>query len=374
MKKSVIRNIALIGVGAVCGLGTMVCTTSCSEKQWEVEGTVAGGEGKELVLEAPNHYGRWYPVDTVTVGSNGSFSVKGDPIGHPEVYRLTMGGQSVYFPIDSIEHVTIAADAAKFGTSYTVSGSESADKLQTANELIAKAVAKGGEESVGYDPELKRSLAELILRDPAGIVAYYTIFRSVGKTPLFDPTQKSDLRMIGAVANAYHRDRPADPRTAYLEQYYLSNRKVTGAYVPADTIMAEQVSLPEIALLDRDGKRRSLNEEASKGKVVVLNFTAYSAQESTPFNMELAKVYKARKDAGLEIYQVSLDGDEFQWRESARNLPWITVYNSPKDGGETLMRYNVTALPATFVINRKGELVERIDDVTKLDAAVARYQ
>lgn len=369
MKKNTVKIIALMGIGAACGLSL----TSCSEKKWEVEGTVAGGEGKELVLEAPNHFGRWYPVDTVTVGSNGSFTLSGEPIGHPEVYRLTMGGESVYFPIDSLEHLTISADVAKFGTSYTVSGSESAEKLQTANELIAKAVAKGGEESVAYDPELKRSLSELILRDPAGIVAYYTIFRSVGKTPLFDPTQKSDLRMIGAVANAYHRDRPSDPRTAYLEQYYIGNRKATGTLVPMDTIVAEQVTLPEISLLDRDGKRRSLTEEASKGKVMVLNFTAYSAQESTPFNIELAKVYKAHKDAGFEIYQVSLDGDEFQWRESARNLPWITVYNSPKDGGDILVRYNVTALPVTFVINRKGELVERIDDVTKLGAAVSRY-
>ncbi len=70
---------------------------------------------------------------------------------------------------------------------------------------------------------------------------------------------------------------------------------------------------------------------------------------------------------------MSLDNDEFLWKQSARNLPWITVYNSPKDGAETLMKYNVGRIPSTFVINRNGELVERVDDITHLPSAIARY-
>ena len=53
--------------------------------------------------------------------------------------------------------------------------------------------------------------------------------------------------------------------------------------------------------------------------------------------------------------------------------PWVTVYNSPKDGEATLRDYNVGALPAIFVINRNGELVERVEDPTRLSSAVARY-
>ena len=107
--------------------------------------------------------------------------------------------------------------------------------------------------------------------------------------------------------------------------------------------------------------------------MLVLNFTAYTAPESPAFNLELAKVYDQYRERGLEIYQVAIDADEFQWRESAANLPWITVYNTPSDGTAALRNYNVGALPATFVINRDGELVERIDQVNRLGAAVARY-
>ena len=358
---------------AAAAITATMMLTGCSDKNWQAEGTIAGGEGKSLVLEAPNGNGGWYPLDTVSTDKHGHFSVKGEPAGHPEVYRLSLDGKSVYFPIDSLETVTITAEAANFGTAYTLSGSEQAEKMQQINGMIAKTVSEHGEEAVAYDPELKRALYETILRDPAGIVAYYTIFRRVGNTLIFNPQEKTDLRMIGAVANAFASQRPSDPRTAFLASVYLTNRKNSGSFIPSDTIVAQEIKLPEIALLDRDGNRRSLSEVTSQGKVVILNFTAYAAENSPAFNLELAKIYDAHKAKGLEIYQVSLDNDEFLWKQSARNLPWITVYNSPKDGAETLMKYNVGRIPSTFIINRNGELVERVDDITHLPSAIARY-
>lgn len=349
-----------------------LAAASCSQARWKAEGTVAGAEGKSLVLEAPNSFGLWYPLDTVEIDSKGHFKVTALPAGHPEVYRLTLGKESLYFPVDSIETVTIAADAADFATSCTISGSESADHMQQVNDLIAKVVREQGEKAVAYDPALRRALAETILRDPAGIVAYYTIFRRVGDTPLFDLTQKSDLRLVGAVANAYNTRRPDDPRTPFLSRLYISGRKAAGAYMPADTIVATEITLPEIEMLDNHGKPRSLNTEAANSRVLILNFTAYAAENSPALNLELAKIYEANHSKGLGIYQVSVDDDEFAWRQAAENLPWVTVFNSPKEGARNLLRYNVTALPATFIIHN-GELAERVDDPTRIASAVARY-
>ncbi len=345
----------------------------CAEKRWTIEGTIADADGKELVLEAPANNG-WYAVDTVKLDSKGTYKFSMEPAGHPEVYRLTLGGMSAYFPVDSTERVELSATAPDIASTAKLSGSESAEQMQAVNDLIAAAVAKSGTAGAAvYDPDLKRELAQLVLRDPAGIVAYYTVFRRVGDAPVFDPAERADLRIIGAVANAYDRARPDDPRTTLLKQVYLLNHHGQNRSLPTDTIEAREISLPEISLLDLKGARRSLNEEASKGKVLVLNFTAYTAPESPAFNLELAKIYDQYRDRGLEIYQVAIDADEFQWRESAANLPWITVYNTPSDGAAALRSYNVVNLPATFIISRSGELVERIDQVNRLSAAVARY-
>ena len=357
----------------IAGVAAMAALTGCSEKKWHAEGTVEGAESASLIVEAPNGRGGWYALDTVTTDKKGHFKVAGAPAGHPEVFRLTLDGKSIYFPIDSLESVDIRANAATFATDYTVSGSESADKLQHINDLINKTIKEKGAEAAAFDPDLKRQLAEAVLRDPAGAVAYYTIFRKVADLPLFDPTQKSDLRIVGAVANAFNTQRPADPRTKFLETYYLSGRRNIGASVPTDTLVAMEIKLPEISLLDNKGKRRSISDVASEGKVVVLNFTTYAAEASPAFNVELAKVYNAHHSEGLEVYQIAFDDDEFQWRQAAANLPWSTVYNAPADGDQVLRDYNVGSLPATFVINRQGELVERVPDISHLAATVARY-
>ena len=38
-----------------------------------------------------------------------------------------------------------------------------------------------------------------------------------------------------------------------------------------------------------------------------------------------------------------------------------------------LSAYNVVGVPTSFVINRNGEVVERVEDATKLSSAVAKY-
>lgn len=351
---------------------SLLLLASCSQKKWSVEGNIEGAGGKELILETANELGGWYGLDTLTVESDGSYSFSGEPAGHPEIYRLRLGSESAYFPIDSLETITLNGKVAGFANSYTLSGSPEADAMQTINQLVDSVQRLSGAAAVASDEGLKRRMAEVILRNPSGMTAYYTIFRKVGDTQVFDPAVPFDNRIIGAVANAFNQTRPSDPRTKMLSALFLSNRRRTSA-APGDTIMAVEINHPEIALADVNGKIRTLSEETRRGNVVILNFTAYSAKESPAINVELAKIYEANKGRGLQIYQVGFDDDEYLWRQSAKNIPWIAVYNSASDGAKTLVDYNVGALPATFIINRNGDLVERVTDLTRLSSVVAKY-
>ena len=75
----------------------------------------------------------------------------------------------------------------------------------------------------------------------------------------------------------------------------------------------------------------------------------------------------------MEIFQVAVDDNEAVWKESAENLPWITVYASQLERAKPLSSYNVTLLPMTFIIDKNGELAERVDDVSKLETALKKY-
>ncbi len=334
--------------------------------RWHVNGIIDGAEGQLLTLEG-SHNGKWYVLDSIRLDASGNFDFAQEPAGYPDIYRLTIDNRSLYFPIDSINTITVNAARDDFDNQYTVSGSRSADMLQEVNEKISASIAANGIEGALNDRLMKRELSELILGDQSGVVSYYIINKKIGDSRLFNPADNADLRIIGAVANAFTNFRPEDPRTDYIKNLYLGYRYAMS--MPNDTLEVTEINYHDIKLLDEKGNSRALSDIVGKGKPVVVNFTTYAAEESPAFNIELAKAYEA---GNIEIYQVSLDTDEFMWRETAKNLPWITVLNSPKDGTRNLINYNIGALPATFIIDRAGMLSERVNDITKLRESVAK--
>lgn len=354
---------------AIASLILAACSNSNS---WTVEGAIEGADSADLILEASNN-GRWYPVDTVALPASGNFSFTRPAAGYPDIYRLRLGNRVLYFPIDSIETISVMARADAFDSEYTLSGSPAAEELMAIDRRLNDAATTLGAD-IATDSVLKRELGNRLLGDPSGIVAYYIINKQIGGRALFDPNNKLDLRVIGAVANAFNERRPSDPRTAYLTRLYTSRRTaMTPSSSPSDTIVAPAIGVLDISLLDETGTRHSLADLATKGHPIILNFTIYSAEGSQIINLALNKAYEQYRNAGLEIYQVGLDADEYTWQQSARNLPWITVYNSPADGTANLVKYNVTSIPATFIISRDGEIKARIDDIDNLSAEIAPY-
>ena len=354
-------------------LGTIAVAlsiTACSSNEWTVKGDIEGGEGHLLTLEASSN-GGWYMLDSLTLKSD-KFDFSQPAAGYPDIYRLAIDGKYIYFPVDSIETVSLKTSLDKFGSEYTLEGSDATAMIMEVEKRVAQVVNTKGEYAVAIDDSLKRDLAKIIIANPSGIVAYYIINKKIGKTPIFNASVKSDLRIIGAVANAYTENRPNDPRTEYLKNLYLANKAMYTNYAKNDTVVVGQTHIFDINLNNPDGKKVSLANEATKGKVILLNFTSMTADESPAFNIELAKIYNEYKDRGFEIYQVSVDEDEYAWQKAAKNLPWISVY-AGVDNPKCLIEYNVNFIPALYVINRNGEISERITDITKIKSTISKY-
>ncbi len=354
----------IIAALAVTGL-----LTGCkSEPKWHVDGRIEGAEGQTMYVEASEN-GQWYILDSVALGNSGNFSFTQDACGYPDIYRLRLDDKTLYFPIDSIETVTVVSKAAAFDHDYTLAGTEAAEQLMNVDRKVLGALTSKPGKDWKPDSALKRELSLILLENPAGIVSYYIINKKIGGVPLFNPNDRNDLKVIGAVANAFNNYRPADPRTKYLRNLFLTNKRVT---LPADTIIAKETTIIDVNLYDRKGVKQSLEQIAGKNRVVVLSFTAYSSDYSPALNIELNKLYTKHHDNGLEIYQIGFDDNEYNWRETASNLPWVCVYNAPTDGPQVLNSYNIGALPAMFVI-RDGEIRERLTDATRIEQSVAKY-
>ena len=360
----------------VAAMAASLMAASCGGgNEFRVGGVVEGGSDTVKMVVELSSNGRWLIADSVATTGNGEFSVNIPAPANPEVYRLRYGRNAIYFPIDSLDQITINTGVKNFATEFTVSGSHDAVSMMNIDKRAIEINALQGEKRVEAISAWKKELVDTILANSSGILSYYIINKYIGSEPLFNPLDENDLRVIGAVANGYYTFKPNDPRTAYLVNVLRNGRIYhnPNAVAASDTLQVSETSLLDITLQDNDGVEQSLAKLAKEGKVILLSFTVYTAEFSPAYNALLADIYKNNKSRGLEIYQLSFDADEFQWRQSAVNLPWIAVYDPAGTRSGNLSKYNVTQMPLTYIIDRNGEIVERVSDPTQLSKAIARY-
>jgi thiol-disulfide isomerase/thioredoxin len=114
-----------------------------------------------------------------------------------------------------------------------------------------------------------------------------------------------------------------------------------------------QIKLPTV-------KGDSLSLASLKGKVILLDFWASWCAPCRAANKRLVKVYDKYKSQGFEIFSVSMDEDKKDWEKAVTKdgITWLQV-NDPRGswGAKTAVDWNISVLPTTFLINRKGDVV-----------------
>lgn len=352
-------------MAAAAAIITVSLAACDNGSRFKVDGEVYGAEGKSLVLEKSDFHGRWIAVDSTKVDGNGRFSIKSETPASPEIYRLSLGDSFIYLPVDSTETVTVTTSATDFGRKFTLSGTPQAERLAAfEQELMALQ-----EPDSAALARFKRNVYTKYIKDGQGsIVSYYVLTKFYDGKPLYDPSDPEDTKYYAAVATQFDNYRPGDPHGRMVRQVSLdAMRRRNSAQGKKTVVEAEELKVLDIALPDASGKTVKLSDLTGKGKPVVVIFSMMNEPESPVFNRELASIYNSKAGA-VTFYQISFDAGQYEWREAAANLPWINV-NDPNGTASTALRdYNVGSLPAVFLYDASGELVDRpatLDDLRR---------
>ncbi len=371
---------------------TAAVLLSCqSEKTFEVKGELSAAGDQTLYLEHRG-LGGVELLDSVKLKENGKFAFKEKAPVNPEFYQLRVGSQVAVFAIDSIETLQVRGDAKDLASTLSIENSPVNEQIRQidsqtrqVNIRISEAEKKhtaNAIDDVAYLAELdsvlteyKAEITKLILGNPSGAAAYYAVFQKVDGYLIFDPYNKQDYAMFGAVATSWDRYYPGTPRSKHLYDFTMNALKTRKqqeqqAALLENVPVVSGLSLPDIVLTEVNGEKITLSSQ--KGKVVVLDFTVYKSDFSPAHNMELNKLYSQYKAQGLEIYQISFDSDEHFWKNAANNLPWITVRDPESVYSRLLSMYNVRNIPTAFVINRDGDVVARVENYTTLPGEVGK--
>lgn len=405
-KTLTMKNHTLYNLIAAAAL-LMLASCTNDKGTVSISGTVNEGKGEKLALM---HLSGNNPVlvDTITLSDDGAFKFKpAVEKGGPDLFCLVLGNQTIPVISDTLQTpIVIKANKEKFATTYQVE-----DSL---NNVLREAVGYGNDlrrnilnltnqrrsnaiSQVAYSDSLQTLISnykssmldKYIFKDPASPVSYYVLFETVSGLKVFDPMDNRDNRAYGAVANLWLHTYPNSSRTAFLEQLakeglaarLQAKRELQRTDSLLQHAVQEEASFVDLSLIGTNDTPVAFSTVNGGGHITLLDFTAYYISEaSVPHNETLSKIYNRYKASGIKIYQVCMDADVNFWKVSASNLPWTVVRDTEllfDDNGmvqysAAAALYNVNNIPTTFIMGRDGTVVSRIEDDSKLEAAVAK--
>ena len=363
--------------------------TACSEKKFHVEGSIENAKDSLLYFENISLEGP-VVVDSVRLDADGGFDFSDKCPEAPEFYRLRIAGQIINISVDSTETVTVKAKMPEMAANYEVSGSEECSKirelalkqialqnkviqLEQNRELGSDVIADSIMKMINiYKDDVK---SNYIFKEPKAASSYFALFQAIGPYLIFNPrSNRDDIKVFAAVATSWDTFYPGALRGENLHNIAIEGLKTDRIISDRQTaaIDASKVSeagIIDVKLTDNKGNVRSLTE--LKGKVVLLDFHVFALEDSPQRILMLRELYNKYYSQGLEIYQISLDGDEHFWKQQTAALPWISVRDEDGASSKYVTLYNVQAVPEFFLIDKSNTLVNRSAQIKDVEAAIA---
>ena len=343
---------------------------ACSDKA-RIDADINQAASSEVVIKKLN-VNRFDVLDTVAVDASGKLSYAMEiEAGQPEFVYLFHGDRKIAsLLLSEGEKVHVSADTLG---NYTVTGSEESAKLAEVEKDLAAVSARLDALTSQLEGASAEAAAKINAAATQEYVAYYRSrvkyvmenSKSLTSVPVFYQVLGDNLPVFGQMTDAIHFNNICDSlETVYPESRYVkalrkeAETRLSQMELSARLGAAEEIGYPDITLPDVKGDRKRLSDVDSK--VVILQFWTATEAAQKMFNMDvLAPLYEEYHKKGLEIYQVALDPDKVTWANVVREqkLPWINVCDGLGGNSPYTVLYNISALPATFIIS-DGELVE----------------
>lgn len=374
----------------------VILLVSCKENKYGnfiVEGNINGADSSIIYLEKRT-LDDFTIIDSIKLSKDGNFKFEVTSPQYPEFYVLKLDDQIINLAVDSIETITINSTKKDFGTGYKIDGSTDSQKIKEIMDAYYKLYIKYNELNSLYaqdklsskeyaesiqnaTTEYKDLTSKLILVDKNSMAAYFALFQQIDGYMIFDPSDKKDLAIFQAIATNWDQQKPDSPRTEHLKNFTLS-ALATMRKTKKDEKLLDSLSnkietrdndFYNISLSDANG--RIIDLSSLKNKIVILDFSIYSSEYSPLHNINLNKAYSKYKRA-VEIYQVSFDHDAHIWKNSAVNLPWICVRSSNNNSAELIQKFNITDLPTTYILDKNGLIVKRVNSYEDLNSTIEK--
>ena len=248
---------------------------------------------------------------------------------------------------------------------------EQSDAASDLKALITKINTKlhaGKRTAADLAPELKEFDALLAKHkgEKTDDVAQIQLMEAMLYLQVLDNTDKG-VQLVKQLQTDFPGTKPAQNADRILESI-----KTREAAKQVQSALAEGSKFPDFAVKDTAGKPLSIANY--KGKVVLLDFWATWCPPCRAELPNVIKTYAANHAKGFEIIGISLDKDREKLTSftKEKNMTWPQYFDGLQWENKLAVKYGITSIPATFLLDGQGTIIGKDLRGEDLDAAVAK--
>jgi peroxiredoxin len=352
---------------------------SCNRgKQFVIKGQLENSKQENIYLAEMN-LTEMKIIDSAKISNKGFFKFK-YKIENPCFYQLLIDQSNfVIFQVDPGQRIRFKADAKNLSGNYEVEGSEGSLQVKTLTDhlhltrktldslekTIDNNVGKKGFDTIykrlnnQYIQTIKNQRAFSIkfiighLHSLSSIIALYQQLND----STYVLNQNRDIQFINIVSDTLKKYYPNSKPVKILwnDRVALNNKYNTLAlsYMGAK---AKKLTYPEISLPNTDGDTIHLNQ--IKARCLMIYFWSPDNEDCILVMNGLKELYADYKRKGFEVFNVALFENKQEWIEYVKNnkLPGINVIDQKAANSYYAMIYNVSKIPASFLIGPDKEI------------------
>ncbi len=344
---------------------SIISCNNLKDNEFLISGTANGIEnGKKVFVEIQDENGV-IAKDTGVI-ENGKFELKGST-DNIDLGFIRIENEKINLPIILEEgkiKINIVKDSLQ---KSTIEGTFNNDKFQKFNNESVAILEKVKKFEKENNPKMQKALTENDTVTVNKIKKEYKNFQNdmndYSKT--FIKNNPDAFISVLLLENFLMREYiPATEIKSFydkLDKKLVNTKSAQNIKKTLDLMLAVVVGkpAPKFSAKSPEGKLISLDE--SLGKVTIVDFWASWCAPCRKENPNVVALYNEYHSKGLNIIGVSLDQDAKKWKDAIAkdNLSWIHVSNLKYWDEPIGKQYGISSIPATFILDSKGNIVAK---------------